>query len=192
MEFTKMPTTAFQNIQMNAGILLDSFDPKTMKIGNIIGATSGGVKFDALPTFKDYGEDIDNCPKNMLELKKLDSWEVKMTGTFISVTAALAKKLVGAAIIDPDDATHIIPQNEITKKDFTDTWWVGDYSDKNTGENAGYCAIHLMNSLSTGGFQIQTEDKNKGKFAFEFLGHYTMEKQDEVPFEIFIKEGVGA
>ena len=75
MKFTQIPADTFENLQMNAGILLDEFTPSTGVIGNIIGATTGGINFTATPTYSDYGEDIDNCPKNMKELKKLDSWE---------------------------------------------------------------------------------------------------------------------
>jgi hypothetical protein len=71
--------------------------------------------------------------------------------------------------------------------DYDDIWWVGDYSDVNTGANAGYCAVHMLNALNTGGFQIQTNDKGKGNFAFTFTGHVSMDAQDVVPFEIFIK-----
>lgn len=189
MKYTQIPSTAFQNIQMNAGILVDSFVPATGVIGNIIGATSGGVNFTDTVEYTDFGEDIDNCPKNTKELKKLNSHEVKMSGTFVTVTAGIAKRLAGAADVDALDATHIIPRNDLDASDFEDLWWIGDYSDENTGENAGYCAIHMKNALSTGGFQIQSSDKAKGTFAFEFTGHYSMNAQDEVPYEIYIKQG---
>lgn len=188
MKFTQIPADAFKQIQMNAGILVKSFTPSTQTIGDIIGATSGGVNFTATPEFTDYGEDIDNCPKNMKELKKLNKWEAKMSGTFVSVSASLAKMLVGAGSIDADDETKIVPRNDIASTDFSDVWWVGDYSDTNTGDSAGFCAIHLLNALSTGGFQIQSTDNGKGQFAFEFTGHYSMDEQDKVPFEIYIKE----
>lgn len=189
MKFTQIPSTAFKNIQMNAGILVKSFTPDTETIGDLLGATSGGVNFTATPTFKDYGDDIDNCPKNMLELKKLESWEAKLTGKFVTVTADTAKMLVACADVDSSDDTHIIPRNDVASTDFTDVWWIGDYSDVNTGATAGFCAIHLMNGLSTGGFKIQSGDKAKGTFDFEFTGHYSMDAQDEVPFEIYIKQG---
>lgn len=186
MKFTKMPIDTFKEIQMNAGVLLDEFTPATNTIGNIIGATSGGVNFIATPTYKDFGEDIDNCPKNTMELKKLESWEAKMSGTFAAVSANLAKRLVGAG----DETTgHIVPRNDVATTDFQDIWWVGDYSDKNGETNGGYCAIHLLNGLSTGGFQIQSKDKAKGTFSFEFTGHYSLSAQDIVPFEIYIKAG---
>lgn len=189
MKYTQIPSTAFKNIQLNAGILVDGFTPATGVIGNLLGATSGGVNFTDSVEFKDFGEDIDNCPKNMLELKKLDNHEVKMSGTFVTINATTAKWLAGAADVDDLDATHIIPRNDVLASDFKDIWWIGDYSDENTGDNAGFVAIHMMNALNTGGFQIQSTDKEKGKFAFEFTGHYSMNAQDTVPYEIYIQEG---
>lgn len=189
MKYTQIPATAFQNIQLNAGILVDSFVPATGTIGRLIGATTGGVNFTDTPEFSDFGEDIDNCPKNTKELKKLTSHEAKMSGTFVTLDAATVHLLAAAADIDELDATHIVPRNDLEQTDFKDVWWVGDYSDKNTGDNAGYVAIHLMNALNTGGFQIQSSDKAKGQFAFEFTGHYSMDEQDKVPYEIYIKQG---
>lgn len=187
MKFTRIPTDTFKNLQMNAGILLDSFDPTTGEIGKLIGATTGGFNFTATPTFSDFGEDIDNAPKNVKELKVLDSWEAKMTGTFVTVTPELAHKLIGAA--DVKDEIHIVPRNDLADSDFSDLWWVGDYSNLNGDQNGGFCAVHLINSLSTDGFQIQSTDKGKGQFAFGFTGHYSMAEQDKVPFEVFVKVG---
>lgn len=189
MKFTQIPSTTFKKLQMNAGILVDSFTPATGTIGNIIGATTGGVKFNDTPSFKDFGEDIDNCPKNMMELKKLDSREIKMAGTFLTVDADVIKGLIGLADVDSNDQTHIVPRDDIELTDFTDLWWIGDYSDVNTGDNAGFLAIHLMRALNTAGFSIQSTDKEKSQFAFEYLGHYTMDDQDEVPYEIYVKSG---
>ena len=189
MKYTQIPATTFQNIQLNAGILVDTFTPSTGTIGNLLGATTGGVQFSDTPEYSDFGEDIDNCPKNMLELKRLDSHDVKMSGTFVTLSAETAKILVAAGDVDSSDATHIVPRNDLLTTDFEDLWWIGDYSDQNTGNNAGFVAIHMMNALNTGGFQIQSGDKAKGQFAFEFTGHYSMNAQDQVPYEIFIKQG---
>lgn len=189
MKFTQIPSDAFEHIQLNAGILVDSFTPATGTIGNILGATSGGVQFQDNITYKDFGEDIDNCPKNTLELKKLESHDVTLGGTFVTLSASTAKTLVAAADIDQSDETHIIPRNDVLTTDFKTLWWIGDYSDANTGDNAGFVAIKLKNALNTGGFQIQSTDKDKGKFAFTFTGHYSIANQDDVPYEVYIKEG---
>ena len=191
MKFTKIPSDAFQKLQINAGILTTDFTPATGAIGAAgqIGATTGGVSFTATPTYSDYGEDIDNCPKNMKELKKLESWEATISGTFVNADTAIAKMLVGAADIGTSDTTKITPRNDVLASDFETIWLVGDYSDKNGETNGGFIAIKLINALSTGGFQIQTADKAKGQFAFTFTGHYSMDAQDTPPFEIYIKAG---
>ena len=191
MKYTKIPETTFQNIQLNAGVLLSSFTPSSATVSGeaIIGATTGGINFTATPTYIDFGEDIDNCPKNMKELKKLDSWEVKCSGTFVTVDTSAAKSLIGAADIGTSDTTKVTPRNDLAQSDFNDIWIVGDYSDKNGDTNGGFIAIHMMNALSTGGFQIQTADKEKGQFAFEYTAHYSMSAQGTVPFEVYVKAG---
>lgn len=191
MKYTKIPENTFQNIQLNAGVLLSSFTPSSATVSEdaIIGATTGGINFTATPTYIDFGEDIDNCPKNMKELKKLDSWEAKCSGTFVTVDTAVAKSLIGAADIGTSDTTKVTPRNDLAQADFSDIWIVGDYSDKNGDTNGGFIAIHMMNALSTGGFQIQTADKAKGQFAFEYTAHYSMSAQGTVPFEVYVKAG---
>ena len=191
MKFTKIPENTFKELQLNAGVLVSEFTPSsgTVTESNIIGATSGGVNFTATPEYTDFGDDIDNCPKNMKELKRLDNWTVEMSGTYLTVNTTVAKALVGAADIDGSDNTKIVPRNDVVDADFSDIWWVGDYSDKNGATNGGYMAIHLINALSTGGFQLQSGDKAKGQFAFTYTAHYSNTDPDKVPFEIYVKAG---
>lgn len=200
-KFTQIPTNTFKKLQLNAGILSTDFDPATGELtaSNIIGATSGGVSFEATPSFSDFGEDIDNCPKNTKELKKLDSWEAKMSGSFVTMDTNTAVSVIGAAAIASNDQTKVVPRNSVDVKDFKDIWWVGDYSDINDdgasagkagkAGKAGFIAIKLINALSTGGFKIQSGDKAKGTFEFEYTGHYSNDNIDTVPFEIYIKAG---
>ena len=191
MKYTQIPANTFKELQLNAGILTSSFAPTTGTVESnaMLGATSGGVSFTATPTYADWGDGIDNCPKNMMELKKLESWEVKISGTFLTVNTAQAKSLMAAADIGGSDTTKVTPRNDVALTDFNDIWWIGDYSDKNGATNGGYIAIHMMNALSTGGFQLQSGDKAKGQFAFEYTAHYSMAAPDTVPFEMYIKAG---
>lgn len=188
MKFTQIPADTFKQIVLNAGILLKSFTPDTgtFSASDIVGATTGGITFEATPTFSDFGEDIDNCPKNTMELKKLDSWEVKMSGTYVTLTAEIAKSVISAADISD---IKITPRNDIDLSDFSDLWFVADYSNLNGETNGGFCAIHLLNALSTSGLKIQSSDKAKGQFAFEYTAHYSISKPDIVPFEVYIKAG---
>ena len=112
-----------------------------------------------------------------------------MSGTYVTVDTTQAKSLIGLADIGSADTTKVTPRNELLQADFDDIWWVGDYSDKNGATNGGFMAIHMMNALSTGGFAVQTGDKAKGQFAFEYTAHFSNSAQDTVPFEVYIKAG---
>lgn len=189
--FTKIPETAFDDLQINAGVLLSEFTPSSpgaadTLINNIICATTGGITFHATPTFADFGEDIDNCPENMMELKRLQQWSVILSGTGITIDPAAAKRAIGAADVAGEKIT---PRSNLTDTDFTDIWFVGDYSSKNGETNGGFVAVHMLNTLSTGGFQWKSADKAKGQFPFEFTAHYSLQDQTKIPFEIYIKEG---
>ena len=191
MRFAKIPEATFQEIQLNAGVLLNTFDAEKPPaeaelLKAIIGATSGGVNFSATPTFSDFGDDIDNCPKNTKELKKLDTWEIKLSGTYVTVNAGVVAGLLAAA--DNQDG-KITPRNDLLEEDFKDIWWVGDYSNKNDETNGGMIAIHMMNSISTTGFSLKSGDKVKGQFAFEYTAHYSIADQNTVPFEVYVKAG---
>lgn len=258
MKFTQIPSDTFQKLALNAGILAHHFIPdsgtllQSLKINgvlrrNIIGATSGGITFTGTPTFADFGEDVDNCPKNTKEMKRITAWDVKISGTFVMLDEDAARELIGGAdkiCIDGVDAGEgpwpsgyplytrtgsgtaqspyvytlwdgtgtpgtlyeatafkIVPRlsldttdfnssdSAITCGDFADLWFVGDYSDVNTGSDAGFVAIRVMNALSTGGFSMVTADQEKGKFSFEYTGHYSLDNPDEVPFEVYVHAG---
>lgn len=183
MKFTQIPVKTFQELQINAGMLLSNFDPTTgPKESDKLGATTGGINFTATPTYSDFGEDIDNCPKNTMELKRQDDVEVKMAGTFVTINTAACKRLISAADISENDPNKVIPRRDLKLTDFQDLHWVGDYG----ATDGSYIHIKVMNALSTGGFQLQSTDKAKGQFAFEFTGHYSMSAQDVVPYIVEI------
>ena len=192
MKFTQVPTDTFENLVLNAGILVDEFTPATGVIGNILGATTGGIEFSTNPTYTDFGEDIDNVPANTKQLKRLQSFDPTMSGTFLTVDTTALKSLIGAADI-ASDTTKVVPRDQLVAADFDDVWWVGDYSDKNVDaestHTAGYIAIHLMNALNTAGFKITSSKDNKAQMAFEYHGHYDISNISTPPFEIYVKAG---
>lgn len=187
LKYTQIPVDTFEKIVMNAGIMCKNFDPETKEAENQIAATTGGLTVVCTPEFADYGEDIDNCPKNMMELKKINSYDVNVSGTMITVDKEAGKMLIGAADENADGS--ITPRMNLTTADFNDVWIIGDYSDVNTGANAGYIAIHILNALNTSGFSLTTTDKGKGQFAFTLTGHVSMAEQDKVPFELYVSSG---
>lgn len=189
--FTQIPENTFKEMQINAGLICTDFTPATGAIGESgqIGATTGGITFTATSNFTDFGEDVDNCPKNTMELKRLEDVEVKLSGTLVTCNTTVAKMLMAAADIGTTDTTKITPRRDLAQTDFKDIWFVGDYSDKNGANNGGVFAIKLLNALSTGGFSLQTSDKAKGQYGFEFTAHYSISAQDVVPYEVYIKAG---
>lgn len=189
MKYTQVRADAFQTLQVNAGIMVDSFNPATGVIGNILGATTGGFAFASNPTYQDFGEDVDNVPPNTWQLKRIQYFDPAVSGTFLTVTTSHARSLTGAADVDSDDSTHVVPRNILKASDFANIWVIGDYSDVNTGADAGYMAVHLMNVLNTAGIQWQSNKDGKGQFSFDFHGHYDLTDIDTVPFEIYCKSG---
>ena len=88
MRFYDLPVDFVEKLATNAGILLTDFTPATgaYSQADIFAATTGGISASIVPTYKDYGEDVDNCPKNSKEMKMLDSVECKISGTALTIT----------------------------------------------------------------------------------------------------------
>lgn len=178
---TKIPQDAFSGLQLDAGVLLKTFDPTKPEITDnaIICATTGGINPQCIPTYSDFGEDVDNVPLNMMEFKHLDGWDCKITTTGLGTTPELIKTTLGAADIDGTNKSKIIPRRDLKQTDFSDLWWVGDRAD------GGLVAIKLMNALSTGGFSLQTSKNGKGQISIEITGHVSIAAQDVVPMEFY-------
>ncbi len=194
MKFTQIPANTFEQLQLNAGVLLSEFDPAEPVLNRtkIIGSTTGGNNFTDTPTYEDFASDVDNAPKNMKEFKRITERAVNLAGTFLTVDGTQGKRLVAAAdagAADADGMVKITPRDYLVDDDFETLWFVGDYSDKNGNTNGGFIAIKMYDVLNTAGFALQTGDRAKGQFAFTFMAHYTIENPDRVPYEMYIAPG---
>lgn len=189
MKFTQVPTDTWEKLQMNAGIIASGFVPSTGTVSGIMGATTGGITFATNPSYTDFGEDVDNVPANTWQLKRIDSYNPVLSGTFVTVSPALVKSMIGGAAIDATDTSLVTPADQLQESDFADVWFIGDYSDVNTGNGAGFLAIHVKNALNTTGFQVKTTKNGKGNFSFEYHGHYDLEDLSDLPFEVYVKAG---
>lgn len=187
-QFTVIPQNTFDNLQTDAGILLKQFDPSNPAVADadIITATTGGINIVCQPTYSDYGEDVDNCPNNMKELKHLDGWDCRISTTALGTSPELIKMSLGAADIDGTDTSKIVPRADLDQDDFNDIWWVGDKSD------GGLVAVQLLNALSTGGFSLQTTKNGKGQISLEITGHVSIDAQKVVPMVFYSMEAEGA
>ena len=180
--FTRIPADTFSQIQTDAGILLYNFDPakpEDVKDADIICPTTGGVTAACEPTYSDMGEDVDNCPANLLELKHLDSWNCHLDFTSLGTTPKSIRLALGAADVDSENPTHIIPRVNLKTSDASDVWWVGDRAD------GGMVAVCLKRALSTAGFSLQTTKSGKGQTSVTLTGHVSVATQSEVPMEFY-------
>lgn len=183
----KVASDAFETLQLDAGVLLSSYDlaaPYTAPAdANIIATTTGGISVTCVPTYSDFGADVDNVPNNMMEFKHLDGWDCGMSFSSIKFNAANIAWSLGAAdtsnVSTPAGTKKIVPRRNLAQTDFQDLWWVGDKAD------GGVVAIKLMNALSTGGLNIRTTKNGKGTNAITLTGHVSIDAQDTMPMEIY-------
>lgn len=178
-KFTVIPQDTFEAMQLDAGVLLKTFDPTTAKApddADIICATTGGITVSCVPTFSDLGDDVDNCPTNMKELKHLDSWDCKVSFTSLGTSAESIRLALGAATVSENS---VVPRKELAQSDFSDIWWVGDRAD------GGCVAVQLKNALSTGGFSLKSTKSGKGQVSMELTGHVSISDQNTMPMVFY-------
>lgn len=183
--FTVIPQSTFEEMQMDAGVLLYNFDPANPSAPDdedIICATTGGINPTCTAEYSDLGEDVDNCPNNMKELKHLDGWNCGLSFTSIGTSPQGIRLALGAADIN-EETGKITPRRNLSQDDFDDIWWVGDRAD------GGMVAIRLINALSTEGFSLQTTKSGKGQTSVTLTGHVSIDAQDVVPMEFYSTDG---
>lgn len=181
--FSKVSETAFGEFQVDAGVLLNAFEPENPQLDDaaIICATTGGINPTCVPTYSDWAEDVDNARNGMKEYKHLDSWLCSLGFTALNTTPQVIRLALGAADIEASSG-KITPRFELKDTDFSDVWWVGDRSD------GGLVAIRVINALSSSGFSLQTTKNGKGQIAVTLQGHVSAEDQDTVPMEFYVQE----
>ena len=183
--YTVVPQDTFESMQLDAGVLLTSFDPASPSAPadeDIVCATTGGINVVCQPEYSDLGEDVDNVPNNMMELKHLDSWTCTLGFTSLDTSAEGIRLALGAADITASTG-KIVPRKDLSQDDFTDIWWVGDKAD------GGIAAVKLKNALSTEGFNLQTTKNGKGQTACTLTGHVSIDAQSDMPMEFYVLEG---
>lgn len=184
--FTVITEETFEELQVDAGVLLTSFNPASPTAptsSTIITATTGGITASCVPTYSDFGEDVDNCPPNMMELKHLEGWDCKLSTTALGTSPEVIRLALGAADVTAASG-KVEPRRNLSQSDFDDSiWWVGDRSD------GGLVAIELKNALSTGGFSLKTTKNGKGQITLELTGHVSINAQNVVPMVFYSIEG---
>lgn len=180
--FTVIPQDAFEEMQLDAGVLLKDFDPlnPTFDEEDLICATTGGIAVSCVAEFTDLAEDVDNAPNGLMEYMKLSTWTCELSTTSLGTSPELIAMALGVADVDGDKIT---PRRHIKLSDFKDLWWVGDRAD------GGLVACKVHNALSTGGFSLQTTKDGKGNVEITISGHVSINAQGVVPMTFYSQEG---
>ena len=184
MSFKKISPNTLNELTLNVFMLVSTFNPETFDAtqgiegSTIIASTTGGVTFKDTPTYTDFGDDIDNCPKNCMELKHKEDGTVELSGNFVTLNKDMVARLMGAADVS---SNKVSARTDLKSSDFiNELWGLADYG------NGGLLAIKMKRVLNTSGFSVSTTDKSKAQLAFTFTCHKTIENQDDPPYEVYL------
>lgn len=187
-KFAQLPEAMQNALATNAGLMLSDFDP--FDVGSaeeirqaILFATSGGLSVSCVPTYSDFGADVDNCPANTKEMLRISSWSCTASGTAITLSAENAVSFLANADHANEQGVDVVkPRFTVEDEDFKTLWYVCPY-----GTSGGFVAVKLENAINTGGLSIASENNAKGKFAFSYSGYSSIDNPQEVPFTFFLK-----
>lgn len=176
------------NLLLDAGAFFKNFKygvdtyESAITAGKLLGATTGGGEFNAVPTFRDV--EVDGVKGPAKGMKFLDKWDVDLLANLIEVTAETIRASLGAArVTESEDKKYDIIEgkNWIDEDDyFENVAWLGTIS--GSGEPV---IIIIDNALGTEGFKIAPQDKNNAVIKSRFVGHYDAKKLSEPPYHVY-------
>ena len=184
--WSQVTSDSLDLVQVQAGMILTDFNPTTPAAPTaekVLCATTGGIQADCVPTFEDFGEDIDNCPNNTKEMKRITGWDCTFSFTALDMSGSMIKSALGVAIKTAETTAHpesVEPRAQVAVQDFTDLWFVSERIDDYI------IAIQLKNALSTSGLSYKTQKNGKGQLTVTFTGHVSIAAQDVVTMAFYI------
>ena len=129
-KITGLTSTTPEKLLLDAGayfknyvVATDTFE-SAVTAGKLIGATSGGGNFSAVPTTRKI--EVDGSKGNTIGLDIIDEWVVSITSNLKEISEeALANALGAATVVDgPTGYKKITPNAEVKIADYIDniTW----------------------------------------------------------------------
>ena len=172
---TGVTETTKENLQLGAGIITTAYTKGgTISKESIISATRGGGSFTAIPTLRQI--EADGLPQNVKGMEVIDDYVVTLNVTLIEFAKETLQMALPGAFLDTDNSIKC--KHTIADTEYKDIYWVGDLAD------GSKIAIKIKNALNNGGLNITITNKGEGTFALSLIGHYSLDKLDEPPFEI--------
>ena len=182
----KVAASAASNMQVDAGLLLKTFDPTNAAEpadSDIICATTGDFSITSTPDTQDFFDDVNNAMKNTKQGKRITGWTCTLGITGLEITEDMLKQALGAYRVLDNGGISPRAQYELT--DFGDIWWIGDMVDTDN-----LFAVKLANAVSTGGISFTSTNNGKGKLSMTFTGHSDLGDEEYVPMEFYILEKI--
>lgn len=185
--FSGFNATTAEKLLLDAGAFFknfvvgtDTFD-SAVTANKLIGATSGGGTFSAVPTIRQIP--IDGVKGAAKGLEVIDEWVVTLMANVKEVSPESIQLALGAATIEdgPVGYKKISANNYIELTDYVDNVvWVGKLSGADTP-----VIIEVLNAISLGGITLNMADKSEGLIPTTFTGHYEADDLDTPPFNIY-------
>lgn len=197
---TGLREETFDNLQLNAGILLKNCDYSSITnaaglktaiqaalsssgtsgaLGTILGATRGGGSFTITRDMRQ--PEVDGRRYGFKGDTFVDSVEATLSTTLIEITLENLQTALGSADISGSVPKRTLKLGTaIDKEDYlTNICWVGDISD------GRYILICLKNALNQADLSLTWADKNEGTLPVEFHAKQAnLDDYDYAPFEI--------
>lgn len=198
---TGLRAETFDNLQLNAGVLLKDFDYDTptdaaalktaiaaaITSGDILGATRGGGEFHVTRETRD--PEIDGKRYGYKGGLFVDSADAYLNATLVEVTPDNVKVLLATGEATTSGKKTVVKMHTaIEDGDYLENLcWAGDLAD------GRLVLIVLKNAMNTADFTLTFQDKNEGTLAAEFHAHQdSFDDYDYAPFEvIFFDKAAG-
>lgn len=183
---TGLTDRTIQNMQLNAGVLLNKYTKGTdIEEDDIIGATRGGGSFSLIPTVHQAA--VDGAPTYTKGLERTDDWVATLNVTMVEFNDEAVSRALGVGVTKTEtgsgatkDTTFTV-KNTVSDSDYKDIYWVGDMSN---GQNV---VIKLTNALNINGLTLTFTDRGEGTFPLSLIGHYTTADLKTAPVDVTIE-----
>lgn len=179
----RVAATAANNIQVDAGLLLNSFDvsnPVAPADADIICATTGDFGITCTPETQDFFSDVNNAQLNTKEGKRITGWNCGLTVNCLEITAETLELALGASK-ETDSNDGVTPRDQYEITDFKKIYWVGDMVNKNK-----LFVVAMDDTVSTGGLSFTATNNGKGQLALTLTPHATLGDEETIPMSFFI------
>ena len=188
--FSGITANTPKHLQLDAGCFFKNYDPATdtpaTAAAKLIGATSGGGSFSAVPTIRQI--EIDGKRGAVKGLETIDDWVVTMTANMKEITADVLKLALATGASSAYTAsaaaagyTKVVASSELADANYIDNiTWIGRISGSQNP-----IIIVIKNALATNGLTLTVADKAEGVIPVTLTGHYSLSDMETPPFEIY-------